>query len=68
MHTPSTSIHFRGKLARAIEQVHQHQDKHRDVSGRIDCPHCRSPLSFVIQKDGHSRGQCASAGCIRWSH
>jgi len=64
----STTIAWRGKVADAVNQVHQHLDRTRDVSGRINCPHCSSPLQFTIQRDGHSRGQCASAGCIRWCH
>lgn len=62
----SPSIAWRGKVAEAVNQVHQRRDVAKDVSGRITCPHCRSPLQFTIQRDGHSRGQCLSAGCIRW--
>lgn len=64
----STSIAWRGKVADAINEVHQRLDRNTDVSGRITCPACRSPLNFTIQRDGHSRGQCASSGCIRWAH
>lgn len=62
----STSIAWRGKVAEAVNQVHQHHNPQRDVSGRITCPHCRAPLQFTVQRDGHSRGQCASRDCIRW--
>lgn len=65
---PSTTIAWRGKLADAVTKVHQHHDPRQDVTGRIACPHCGSPLPFTIQKDGHSRGSCV-AGCgIRWCH
>lgn len=68
MRFESTSIAWRGKVAEAINRVHQQHDPKRDVSGRITCPHCKSPLPFTIQKDGHSRGTCL-AGCgIRWCH
>lgn len=63
-----TSLAWRGKVAEAVGQVHQRHDRAKDVTGRIACPHCRSPLQFTIQRDGHSRGQCLSAGCIRWCH
>lgn len=64
----SPTIAWRGKLADAVNQVQQRRDPDRDVSGRISCPHCRSPLQFTIQRDGHSRGQCLSGGCVRWCH
>lgn len=68
MHYTSTSIAWRGKVADAVNQVQQRRDPERDVTGRIACPHCRSPLLFTIQRDGRSRGQCAASDCIRWSH
>lgn len=64
----STSIAWRGKVAAAVNEVHEQHDPARDVSGRITCPACRAPLQFTIQRDGRSRGQCLSAGCIRWAH
>jgi hypothetical protein len=62
----SPTIAWRGKVAAAVDQVHQRRDAAKDVSGRITCPHCRSPLQFTIQRDGHSRGQCVGGCGIRW--
>lgn len=62
----STSLRWRGKVAEAVSQVHQHLDRDRDVSGRIPCPACGSGLTFTIQPNGRQRGHCASSGCMRW--
>ena len=67
MRTTSPTIAWRGKLAQAVHQAHQHRDPEREVSGRIRCPACGSPINFTVQRDGRSRGQCSAAGCMRWS-
>lgn len=62
------TIRERGQIAQAMAQVHQHRKPDQDVTGRIACTRCGATLSFTVQRDGHSRGACAAAGCVRWSN
>lgn len=64
--THGPTIAWRGKVARAMDQVQQHRQPGQEVSGRIPCPHCGSPLRFTVLASGQSRGRCAAAGCISW--
>lgn len=68
MSRTSTNIEWRREVAEAVTKVHRHHDADRDVSGQIECPHCRSPLIFTIEASGRSRGKCLAAACIRWAH
>jgi hypothetical protein len=62
-----TSVAQYGQIARAMAAVQQHKHPTDEVKGRITCPKCGSGLRFVILPNGISRGQCAAAGCLRWS-
>ena len=62
------TIKQRGQVARAMELVHKHRPEHGEHQGRITCPRCGAGLTFTILSNGISRGQCAAAACIRWSH
>ena len=61
------SLRERSQVIRAITEVQGHKPEHGEHQGRIRCPRCGSGLSFTILSNGISRGQCAAAGCVRWS-
>lgn len=60
------TIKQRGQVALAIAAVQQHRPEHGEATGRIRCTRCGGALKFTIMANGLSRGQCASASCIRW--
>lgn len=60
-------IAWRGRLAQLVAQVHDQKPEHGERAGKLRCI-CGATLTFTIQADGKSRGQC-SAGCgARWCH
>lgn len=61
------SVHERGQVARAMAAVHAQKPESGERTGRITCTRCDGALRFTIFSNGISRGQCAAAGCIRWS-
>jgi ribosomal protein S27AE len=61
------TIKQRGQVANAMAAVHAHKPEVGERTGRITCTRCGSSLRFTIMANGISRGQCAAAGCIRWS-
>lgn len=64
----STSIAFRGAVARAQAEAYKRRDPEHAVTGTFPCPRCGSPISFTTLIDGRSRGQCLSGGgCVRWA-
>lgn len=67
MQYTSPTIAWRGKLAQAVNKAHQQRIPTQEVRGTFECPHCRSPLHFVAQANGNTRGQCSSGCGIRWS-
>lgn len=55
-------------IVRALVQI---QGKHPQqitvpVRGRIDCPKCRSTLTYTLQPSRAATGQCSAAGCLRF--
>jgi hypothetical protein len=60
------SIRERGQVARAMDAVQRLKPEHGETTGRITCTRCGGGLRFTIDYKGISRGQCTSAGCIRW--
>jgi hypothetical protein len=56
-----------GQVARAMAQVNSQHKPGLDVAGVIPCPKCGSGLKFTVLSNGLQRGQCAAAGCLRWS-
>lgn len=63
-----TPVAHYGKVAQAMAAAQQHRPQHGEHSGRMQCPKCGSALRFTIFSNGISRGQCAAAGCVRWSN
>lgn len=55
-----------GATARALAAVQQQKPQHGEATGRIQCPRCNGRIRFNIQSNGISRGQCGTAGCLRW--
>jgi hypothetical protein len=60
------TIKERGQVAKAMDAVQQRKPEHGEATGRITCTRCGGALRFTIDYKGISRGQCSSAGCIRW--
>jgi hypothetical protein len=60
------SLKFRGAIARAMGEVHEHHDRRRDISGTIACPWCKASLRFTVLMDGKSRGTCTGSCGVRW--
>lgn len=62
-----TRAPWRAKLPEAMTQVQQHHVAGREITGRIPCPHCTTPLQFTVDARGRSRGHCLAASCMRWA-
>lgn len=41
------------------------RNRRADVTGRIECPWCRSSVRFTVLMNGLSRGHCTSCQ-LRW--
>lgn len=60
------TIKQRGQVAHAMAAAHRHKPEVGEYTGRIACTRCGSALRFTIYSNGVSRGQWATANCIRW--
>jgi hypothetical protein len=50
-----------------IEKANEMIEKFPDTSGQIECPKCKSELTYVkIKKNGYTWGQCKSDDCLSW--
>jgi hypothetical protein len=55
-----------GAVAQAMNEAFR-QSTAGATSGTFPCPKCGSQVRFTALIPHKSSGQCAAAGCIRWS-
>lgn len=50
------------KTLLAMIAIKEHYKKTKILSGIIDCPNCKGPLSYGFASNGHARGSCPQCG------
>jgi hypothetical protein len=66
--TTTAFIRRTPQIAHALAAIHGKHPRElvAPVRGSIDCPRCRSTLTYTITPARRITGNCAASGCLRF--